>query len=567
MRIRVLPLVLALIFVPLFLVTACRSSGADGLTVTIVVDGTSRVMTVTDAVTVNDVLRRAGVTLGELDRVNPPGYSRITDGMTITIVRVVEETVVVEESIPFERRTTLNDGLPAGETRLLQAGVNGVAEVTYRITYEDGVEVARSEIRRVLITPPQDEVVMIGSQGELPTVTVNGTLAYISGGNAWIMRQNSANRRPLTLDGGVDGRVFELSPDGRQLLFTRTLTEASAESGGLVTAVPPTESAGDNEPFNALWVIFDTTDPESKPIRLDLFNILYAAWVPGAERTIIYSTAEPRPSFPGWQANNDLWRAQLSVNGAAVQRKLLLEPSSGGVYGWYGTLFALSPDGITLAWAQPDAVGVLRPVYEEEEGEADSSPTPAGPTLLPDSYAREVLVSFAPRNAYDFVWVPTLAWSPDGQLIATMTHGPPLGSEAPEDSPVFNLSILNPYQGYGLDLVDLVGMWANPQFSPARTSDEPTFDVSIAYLQAIDPLDSVVSRYRLVVMDRDGSNQRVVFPPEDEPGLQPQVFAWSPDGRQIALIHQKNLYLVDVVTGLAQQLTGDGLSSNPRWRP
>ncbi|HEC23510.1 MAG TPA: DUF348 domain-containing protein, partial [Chloroflexi bacterium] len=124
MRIRVLPLVLALIFVPLFLVTACRSSSADGLTVTIVVDGTSRVMTVTDAVTVNDVLRRAGVTLGELDRVNPPGYSRITDGMTITIVRVVEETVVVEESIPFERRTTLNDGLPAGETRLLQAGVN-----------------------------------------------------------------------------------------------------------------------------------------------------------------------------------------------------------------------------------------------------------------------------------------------------------------------------------------------------------------------------------------------------------------------------------------------------------
>jgi Tol biopolymer transport system component len=87
----------------------------------------------------------------------------------------------------------------------------------------------------------------------------------------------------------------------------------------------------------------------------------------------------------------------------------------------------------------------------------------------------------------------------------------------------------------------------------------------LAYLEAVEPLDSVVSRYRLVVMDRDGSNRRVLFPGEDQPGLTPNMFVWSPDGRQIALIYQGNLVLIDVVTGLTQQLTGDGLSHSPRW--
>jgi hypothetical protein len=560
MKKRTLTLIAVII---LLLVSSCRATTEEtGPSITLVTEGGTQVIQLTDEITVNDVLRRAGVTPDDNDRVNPPGYVQVADGMTITVVRVDEEITVVEESIPFERRTALNDGLPAGEAQLLQAGVNGVAEVTYRITYENGVEVSRSEIRRVIITTPQDEVVMVGSQGELPTVTVNGTLAYLSGGNAWIMRQNSANRRPMTLDGGLDGRVFDLSADGTRLLFTRA-PEGSligADEGGNATATP--EGAG---PFNTLWVVFDTTDIESEPLRIDLENILYAEWVPGTERTIVYTTAEPRPSFPGWQANNDLWIAQLSLNGAAVQRRQLLEPSSGGVYGWYGTQFAFTPDGETLAWAQPDAVGILTRLPDDEE---DDGPTPSlGGSALSGAFAREALVNFAPHNAYDFVWLPGLSWAADGQLLLTTIHGAPLGSEAPEDSPVFDLIAIHPFQRYTVDLTPRAGMWAAPQFSPPQTPEGATPGIEIAYLQAVEPLDSVVSGYRLAIMDRDGSNRRVIYPPEDEPGLSAQVFAWSPDGRQIALVRQGNLFLVDVVTGLAQQLTADSLSSTPQWTP
>jgi hypothetical protein len=561
---------LLLILLAALILAACQGATEQGMTVTVIADGTSRVLVVEGEPTVSDVLRRAGITLGDLDRLNPAPYNRVRDGMTITVVRVVEQTVISQETIPFSSRTVPSDGLPAGETRLLQAGANGTAEVTYRITYEDGSEAGRSEVRRVIITPPQEEIVMVGSLGELPTVTINGTLAYISSGNAWVMRQNSANRRPLTTEGGLDGRIFELSGDGRRLLFTR------GGDGGI------TLEAG--SAFNSLWAVLDTADPEAQAVPLDLENVLFAVWVPGTERVILYSTGEPRSSYPGWQANNDLWRGQIDAEGRVVQRVQLLEASGGGTYGFFGTGFAFAPDGVTLAWAQPDAVGVLIPNYtppqQPQEDTAREMPSPEPtptplegdlpPELLPYAYIRQTLASFAPWNAYDFIWRPEVSWSPDGGLIATTTHGAPLGSELAEDSQVFDLSVLPAAGGYSITLIAQTGMWAAPRYSPAAAPDGTPLEVQIAYLQADEPLDSVTSRYRLAVMDRDGSNRRTVYPATDRAGLLPQVYTWSPDGKQIALVDpgpEGNLFIVDISTGLAQQLTLDGLSSSPRWAP
>ncbi|MGF1503712.1 MAG: G5 domain-containing protein [Anaerolineae bacterium] len=534
--------------------------------------------------TVADVLRDENISLGQEDRVNPPSFTPIVDGLTITVIDVDEETAILEEIVPFGRRTTVNEGLPAGETRLIQAGVNGVAQVTYRITYENGVEVNRSEIRRVLIEPPTDEILMVGSQTELPTITVEGTIVYIAGSNAWIVQQNSANRRPLTVDGDLDERVFALSQDGTRLLFTRFYGEGQQDTPDPETPTPvptatPEEPTGE-EPFNTLWAILDTMDPQARPARIELENILYAQWVPGTQQTIVYSTAEPRESFPGWQANNDLWVAQITEEGEVVNRRQLLEASAGGVYGFYGTAFNIAPDGSTLAWAQPDSAGVLVPVFplEDDEGEDEDSPRPSAtptpdapdrfeenPLLLPDRFEKLTRVQFAPFNAYDFIWRPEPVWSPDGQLVLTWTHGNPIGTEAPEDSLVFDLTAF-PFDGdYTVDIAEQVGIFTYAQFAPANEDDQT--DSPLAYLQAIDPLNQT-TRYRLVILDRDGSNPRTVFPTQEESvGLATHQFAWSPDGQQIAVIFQNDIYLIDVATGLRQQLTGDGLSTLVRWAP
>ncbi|MBN1429801.1 MAG: G5 domain-containing protein [Anaerolineae bacterium] len=550
---------LLITLIVLFSIAGCSEPTPELINVTLVVGGTSQTLAVTKDFTVDDVLRQSNIIPGDLDRVNPQRYNRVSEGMTITVVRVTEETKVSQETIPFERQTIPNDSLPMGENRLIQAGVNGIADITYRIVYEDDTEISRSEVRRDVIVAPKNEVVMVGSQGQLPAVTINGTLVYISGGNIWIMKGNSTNRRFLTMEGGLDGRVFDLAEDGKRLLFTRSSVVSETTTltpGSNLTTVTPQATPTSSGSFNTLWAVLDITNPDSKPVGLSLSNILYAQWVPGSDDTIAYTTAEPRPNFPGWQANNDLWQARIDSRKRITGHKMLLEPSSGGIYGWFGTYFRYSPDGKAIAWAQPDAVGVLRPATSDEEDK----------TSPPDTYQRETRVTFAPRYAYDFVWIPGLSWSPDGMLVATTTHGAPLGDEPAEDSPIFNLTIFPEQGGYSVDALERTGMWTAPQYSPATDPAGNDIEVRIAYLQAMQPLDQT-SRYRLMVMDRDGSNPQVVFPPEGQLGLTSQEVAWSPDGRQIAMIYQGNLYLVDISSSRAQQLTMDGVSSSPRWTP
>ena len=73
-------------------------------------------------------------------------------------------------------------------------------------------------------------------------------------------------------------------------------------------------------------------------------------------------------------------------------------------------------------------------------------------------------------------------------------------------------------------------------------------------------------------MDRDGSNQKPIFPPSDAPGLDPQTPNWAPEpiegqtGDFIAIIYQGNLWLVDSGNGQAFQVTGDGLISQVDWK-
>ncbi len=239
-----------------------------------------------------EAVATAGITLGELDQVSPPPFTIISEGLGIVITRVTErfETETVE--IPFSSEIVHNEGLPAGERRLLQVGQTGTEELTYRTVFEDGVQVSRSVVRRVTLAGPVSEIIMVGQQGSFTLVPISGTLAYINGRNAWVMRGNSGQRLPLTTSGDLDGRVFELSPDGQWLIFSREVTSTSSPN------------------FNTLWAVSTlpitttrfTTITTSVPFTLPVSNALYAEWSPTEPRTIVYSTGERIGRALGWQA-------------------------------------------------------------------------------------------------------------------------------------------------------------------------------------------------------------------------------------------------------------------------
>ncbi|MFN2186499.1 MAG: G5 domain-containing protein [Anaerolineae bacterium] len=499
-------------------VTACGEP--EPVYVTVMADGQEQWLRVTNLdLTVRDLLEAGGIEVGPLDQVEPDLYVGITEGMSVVVTRVTETFVTEKQTLPFDRKTVKSEGVLEGEHRLLQAGSNGELEITYRVTFENGVEVQREEVSRQVLAQPVDETVLIGVQGALTSVPISGTIAYLSGGNAWIMRQSNDLRRNLTGSGDLDGRVFALSRDGVRLLFTRSMPGA------------------DDSTINSLWLARTSLVGE-EPQYLGITNVVWAEWAPNGQ-SLAYSTAERTGGVPGWRANNDLWVMTLADEEAGVDAKIeqVLLPTAEIPYAWWGRLYSWSPDGLYLAYAQADEVGILS---------------------LRDG-VQVPLVSFPEyRTQSHWAWVPSVSWSPDGHLLSFVTHESDQEGLPPEDSPVFGLWTASIDGEIEIRLAEEVGMWAQPRWSWQDGG-------LLAYGQAQSPRNSQDSRYELFVMDRDGSNKVRLFPREGFMGLIAPDVAWSPDDRALLFEYEGNLYTVDLDTADLVQLTSDGQSTHPRW--
>ncbi len=524
------------------LLAACSAPHINQGQIQIVVnvDKTSQQVQMPAGSTVQNALSAAKVTLGSLDRTEPPLYTVLTNGASVQVVRVREEFNVEEVVIPFEHQTLRNESMPEGEKRLVQPGVNGTKEVTYHRVYENDKEISNGVVKVVELTPALPEIMMVGGQAPFAPISIPGRLAYLLDGNAWIIEGTTGNRMPIVTTGDLDGRIFSLSPDGNWLLFTRlSKTEGS---------------------INTLWAAKIGTPPGSEKLLVDLkvANVIhYAGWKPGANYLIAYSTVEPRTSAPGWQANNDLSLITLTDSGKATPASNELETNMGGNYGWWGMTFAWSPDGERMAYARPDSVGSV------------SLGRGVGKASL-DSYLDVITL----QTRGDWAWVPGLNWGPDGLVIYTVDHVPPSGAVTPEESTAFDLTAIPLSGGPVVHLVSQAGMFAYPLASPVLPKTTGEKDYKLAFLQAIFPNQSESSRYRLSIIDRDGSNSRVVFPQEGAPGLDPTANwgAWSPAPLQdsqhftLAVLYQKNLWFVDAVSGEARQITGDDLVTRVDWK-
>jgi len=480
---------------------------------------------------VQDALSLAEIEHQELDRIEPPLYTVLEDGDEILLVRVREEFSTEEETIPFEKQVVRNESLPEGETRLIQLGENGLRETTYRTVYEDDVEISRKPVKQVIVHEAIPEITMVGVQAVFAPIPIPGIIAYLSGGNAWIMEDSTANRRPLVTTGDLDGRIFVLSPNAGWLLYTRKSDKDPAEE------------------INTLWAVNINGRPKD-PIPLNVSNVVhYAGWRPNAGTRIYYSTVEPRAAAPGWQANNDLYQVSFSA-GWSTKPKEVIEANAGGIYGWWGVNFMWSPNGRELAYARPDGVGIVN----IEKGKF------------------EPLLEITELSTHsDWAWIPGFAWGGDSKTLFAVTHAPAQNLVTPEESPYFDLSAVSIDKPQPIKIASQTGMFAYPASSPLRPSGKE-YMYQIAYLQAIFPMQSESSRYRVIVMDRDGSNRHAVFPPEDARGIDPQTPVWAPEpipgqeGDFLALVYEGNLWLIDSASGEAHQITGDGLISRIDWQ-
>ncbi len=107
------------------------------------------------------ILDAKGITLGKDDRVSV----QKEDGKTILRVQRVtygDETQTVV--IPYTTRTVQDDSLEPGTSRVSMAGENGEKQITYRVTYVDGVPETKTKTDEVVTKAALDEVVTVGPE-------------------------------------------------------------------------------------------------------------------------------------------------------------------------------------------------------------------------------------------------------------------------------------------------------------------------------------------------------------------------------------------------------------------
>ncbi len=507
---------LAFSLIGLIVLQGCAGNSLpqNPVTITLFVDGSEKQLQ-SSSNTVLELLSEQGVILSESDRVSPPETSRLIDQMTVSVTRVIFAMETLTNTVPYERKVVRDATLPEGESRLLQSGSPGVQEVKYRLTFENGNQSDRMLISDVFISTPKDEIRVIGTRAELGTTYINGTLAYLNRQDGWIIRDNNQEKRRLTSSGDLDGRVFELSPDSSLLLYTRGLT--------LTTT------------FNELWLI-RTTEANPNPVPLNVQNVLWAGWSP-VNQEIAWTTAETTDRPPGWRGENDLWTATVSTKNILTNRNQVLEPEIGSGYGWWGTRYSWSPNGKLLAFSLPQSIGII--------------------DIKTNS--RNTLQTFPAYKTYNsWAWNPEISWSSDGLFIISTVHDKaPSGGDS-EESPVFNIYTLDVTGVYSAEIVSEAGMWAYPKLSPDGAT--------ILYGKAIVPYQSATSRYRLCIIDIDGSNQHCFFPEENEPGIEIPLWLWDSAGENVAYIENGDLRSINITDWTSQTITDDGQISQFDWK-
>lgn len=138
-----------------------------------------------------DILDDNHIILLEDEKVSPDLESELSDNNTIKISKITDEeieapevietseTITMEEvlknydtiiekivvekvKIPFETVTKNKaSGSGSKQNQIIQYGVNGIKEVTYKVKYQNDVEIERTEISSNIIEEPVDKIIEI----------------------------------------------------------------------------------------------------------------------------------------------------------------------------------------------------------------------------------------------------------------------------------------------------------------------------------------------------------------------------------------------------------------------
>ncbi len=127
-------------------------------------DGGTVSKEITAAKTVQEYLDEKGVTLSKLDKLKNKPDDLLEDGTKIVIQRITQKKVYETEAIAYSTTYENSSSMYTGQTSKKRDGQNGEKKITYRVTYINGKEHDRKQIKEEITKEPVNEIIVQGTK-------------------------------------------------------------------------------------------------------------------------------------------------------------------------------------------------------------------------------------------------------------------------------------------------------------------------------------------------------------------------------------------------------------------
>jgi hypothetical protein len=166
----------------------------------------------TQAKTVGELLEERNIRLAPEDSVQPTQGVAIQPNMQIFLLRKGTQISTVEEEIPMPVEQIQDNTLSIGSKAVRQQGSPGKRLVTYQIQLENGLEVSRSPIQTVEVTPPVKHIEVIGTRSVGGLSKSKGV--YFFTDSRGITHRETYYDLPMGGVAGFCGSTYSVRPDG-----------------------------------------------------------------------------------------------------------------------------------------------------------------------------------------------------------------------------------------------------------------------------------------------------------------------------------------------------------------
>ena len=195
----------------------------------------------------------------EIAKISESGIETTLETLLNGYNTIVEKIVKEEQAIPFETVTKdISSGSSNTKNRVLQEGQDGIKEITYKIKYQNDVEIERTVISEVVLKEPVDKIVQVQTVTTSRAQTTRSTSDTSSSGTVKIYKV-TAYCASIACCGKTDG----ITASGKKATANHTVAAPSNFAFGtklLINGVEYTvEDRGGAITGNTLDIYVNTT--------------------------------------------------------------------------------------------------------------------------------------------------------------------------------------------------------------------------------------------------------------------------------------------------------------------